>query len=78
MNSMTISFYILGILAIPLVLFAILVVVYTYITKKYSIKFDGDKVIRVNVGYKVWDVMSHKDAFMAPPVNIVYSKITKK
>lgn len=44
----------------------------------YSIKFAGEKVIRVNVGYKVWQSMRHKDAYIAPPVNIVYSKITKK
>ena len=36
MISMTLSFSILGILAIPLVLFAIMVVVYSYITKKYA------------------------------------------
>lgn len=44
----------------------------------YSIKFAGENVIRVNVGYKVWQSMHHKDAYIASPVNIVYSKITKK
>lgn len=44
----------------------------------YSIKFVSEtKCIRVNVGYKVWMSMLHKDAYIAPPVNIVYSKISR-
>lgn len=44
----------------------------------YSIKFDGNKVRRVNVGFKVWENIRNKDDYIAPAVNIVYSKITKK
>lgn len=77
---MTISFSILGLLAIPMVLFAIMVGVYTYINKKYaSVPFELlNSMTDVPAEHKERAAECFKDAYMAPPVNIVYSRITKK